>query len=39
MIFLHTNLVIAMFRSSGVAGATPLHSTKAEMLTWLSYIP
>lgn len=27
MIFLHTNFIIAMYSYSGVAGATPLHST------------
>ena len=34
MIFLHTKIVIAMSSSSGVAGATPLHSTSPPgMLT------
>lgn len=27
MIFLHVKIVIAMYGYSGVAGATPLHST------------
>jgi hypothetical protein len=27
MIFLHTEMLIAMYSCSGVAGATPLHST------------